>query len=66
MMPRDLMPEQMKTASLVTPHAWALDAYAQLLASPTPDVPAVLTSCAVLLGFGLAFTAIAWWRMDLD
>ena len=38
LMPRDLMPEKMKTASLVTPHAWALDAYAQLLASPTPDV----------------------------
>jgi ABC-2 type transport system permease protein len=66
LMPRDLMPEQMKTASLVTPHAWALDAYAQLLASPTPDVSAVLTSCAALLGFGALFTLIAWWRMDLD
>jgi hypothetical protein len=66
LMPRDLMPEQMKTASLVTPHAWALDAYAQLLASPTPDVPAVLMSCAALLGFGVVFTALAWWRMDLD
>ena len=32
LMPRDLMPEQMKTVSLVTPHAWALDAYSQLLA----------------------------------
>jgi ABC-type multidrug transport system permease subunit len=66
LMPRDLMPEQMKTASLVTPHAWALDAYAQLLASPNPDVTAVLTSCGVLLGFGALFTALAWWRMDLD
>ena len=36
LMPRDLMPEKMKTASLATPHAWALDAYSQLLASPTP------------------------------
>jgi ABC-type multidrug transport system permease subunit len=66
LMPRDLMPEQMKRFSLVTPHAWALDAYSQLLASPTPDVTAVLTSCAALLAFGLFFTAIAWWRMDLD
>lgn len=66
LMPRDLMPEQMKRISLITPHAWALDAYSQLLASPTPDVSAVLLSCGVLLAFGVVFTAIAWWRMDLD
>ncbi|QJW98194.1 ABC transporter permease [Frigoriglobus tundricola] len=66
LMPRELMPEQMKTISLVTPHAWALDAYAQLLASPAPDVTVVWTSCAVLLAFGGAFTALAWWRMDLE
>jgi ABC-2 type transport system permease protein len=66
LMPRDLMPEQMKKISLITPHAWALDAYAQLLASPTPDVSAVLMSCAALLGFGVVFTALAWWRMDLE
>lgn len=66
LMPRDLMPEQMKTVSLVTPHAWALDAYNQLLATPTPDVPAVLLACAALCGFGAVFTALAWWRMDLE
>ena len=66
LMPRDLMPEQMKTVSLVTPHAWALDAYNQLLATPNPDVPAVLLACAALCGFGAAFTALAWWRMDLE
>ncbi|MBN9122653.1 MAG: ABC transporter permease [Planctomycetes bacterium] len=66
LLPRELMPEQMKTISLVTPHAWALNAYSQLLASPNPDVSAVLVSCGVLLAFGAAFTALAWWRMDLD
>ncbi len=66
LLPRELMPEQMKTVSLVTPHAWALDAYSQLLAAPNPDVTAVFTSCAVLLAFGAAFTALAWWRMDLE
>ncbi len=65
-MPRDLMPEQMKTVSLVTPHAWAARRLSQLLASPNPDVSAVLTSCGALLAFGLVFTAIAWWKMDLD
>lgn len=66
LMPRDLMPEQMKTVSLVTPHAWALDAYNQLLAGPTPNVPLVLTACGVLCAFGAALTAVAWWRMDLE
>src|SRR5262249_43362511 len=34
LMPRELMPESMKQVSRVTPHAWALDAYAQLLLNP--------------------------------
>jgi ABC-type Na+ efflux pump permease subunit len=66
LMPRDLMPEKMKTASLATPHAWALDAYAQLLANPNPDPVFIATACGVLLAFGTAFTLLAWWRMDLD
>ena len=66
LMPRDLMPEKMKTASLATPHAWALDAYAQLLATPTPDVTLIATACGVLVAFGVVFTALAWWRMDLE
>ncbi|MFM8272692.1 MAG: ABC transporter permease [Gemmata sp.] len=66
LMPRDLMPEQMKAVSLVTPHAWALDAYNQLLATPSPDGGAVLTACAALCAFGAAFAALAWWRMDLE
>jgi ABC-2 type transport system permease protein len=66
LMPRDLMPEKMKIASLATPHAWALDAYAQLLASPTPNVAFIATACGVLIAFGAAFTLLAWWRMDLE
>ncbi|HEY3787982.1 MAG TPA: ABC transporter permease, partial [Urbifossiella sp.] len=66
LMPRDLMPESMKEASLVTPHAWALDAYSQLLVNPHPAVGVVMTACAALLGFGAVFLAIAWWRLDLE
>jgi ABC-2 type transport system permease protein len=66
LMPRDLMPENMKLASLVTPHAWALDAYSQLLARPNPDPAFVATACGALLAFGAVFTLIAWWRMDLE
>jgi ABC-type transport system involved in multi-copper enzyme maturation permease subunit len=66
LMPRDLMPDQMKRASLFTPHAWALDAYSQLLANPEPQVGLVWMACGVLSLFGVAFTLIAWLRMRLD
>jgi hypothetical protein len=51
---RELMPEMMRRASLVTPHAWALDAYRQLLANPAgPNLSVVIQSCAVLAAFGV-------------
>ncbi len=66
LMPRALMPESMQQISRVTPHAWALDAYAQLLVNPQPELAVVATACAALLGFGLLFGALAWWRLRLD
>lgn len=66
LMPRDLMPEQMKEVSRVTPHAWALDAYNQLLINPSPELGIVSQACIVLIGFGAVFTAIAWWRLKLE
>jgi ABC-2 type transport system permease protein len=68
MLPREMMPEDMRQISRVTPHAWALDAYSQLLNpdNPTPDVGLVLTACGVLTGFGVVFLLLAWWRMRLD
>lgn len=66
LMPRDLMPEQMQQLSRITPHAWALDAYAQLLTNPEPQMATVWTACAILAAFGFTFLLIAWWRMTLD
>jgi ABC-2 type transport system permease protein len=66
LMPRDLMPEVMKEVSLVTPHAWALDAYMQLLLRDQPDLFIVLRASAVLAGFGVGFLALAWWFLKLD
>lgn len=67
---RGLMPEQMQTISRLTPHAWALDAYRELL--PTPGVADwrvnldfVARACGVLTLFGVVFLALAWWRMRL-
>jgi ABC-type multidrug transport system permease subunit len=63
---RSLMPEQMQQLSRLTPHAWALDAYRQLLTSWTPNLVVVAQSCAVLAAFGVGFVALAWWVLRLD
>ena len=66
LMPRDLMPENMRQFSYVTPHAWALDAYSQLLINPVPQVGIVLQACGMLVAFGAGFLLLAWWLIRLD
>lgn len=66
LMPRELMPETMKTWSRITPHAWALEAYNQLLLNPQPELATVATACGALLAFAAAFLILGWWRMRLD
>jgi ABC-type Na+ efflux pump permease subunit len=64
---RSLMPEQMQEFSRITPHAWALDAYRQLLANPgIPNYLLVAQSCLVLAGFGVGFLVLAWWWLKLE
>lgn len=57
---RSQLPEQMQTVSLATPHAWALDAYRQLLTTPAPALRHVAQACGALLAFGFGFLALAW------
>ncbi|WP_020469004.1 ABC transporter permease [Zavarzinella formosa] len=66
MMPRELMPETMRMVSHVTPHAWALDAYQQLLINPEPNILIISRACGVLVLFGLASLTVAWKMMRLD
>ncbi len=64
---RELMPENMQRLSLITPHAWALRAYKQLLANPgAVNLSLVIQACAVLAGFGLGFIFLAWCLLRLD
>jgi ABC-2 type transport system permease protein len=64
---RELMPELMRRASLVTPHAWALDAYRQLLANPAgPNLSIVIQSCAVLAAFGVGLVLAGWALLRLE
>ena len=64
---RELMPEQMQIISRFTPHAWALDAYNQLLLNlENPNLKIVAMACGVLTGFGLVFILLAWLLLRLD
>ncbi len=58
--------DQMQTISRFTPHAWALDAYKELLTTSRPSARYVLEACAVLTGFGMGFLGLAWWSLKLD
>lgn len=55
LVPRGWLPEWLQTASLLTPHAWALMAYDQVLRSPVPQLGWLLACCGVLLVFTLFF-----------
>ncbi len=64
---RSLMPEAMQVISQATPHAWALDAYRQLLlVENRPNLEVVIRSCAVLLAFSAGFLTCAWWTFRTD
>ncbi len=63
---RALMPPQMQSLSLVTPQAWALDAYKQLLIPGAGHLDIVLTACGVLSAFGAGFILLAWWFLKLE
>jgi ABC-type transport system involved in multi-copper enzyme maturation permease subunit len=66
LIPRALMPEGVLPYTRLTPHAWALDAYTELLVSPQPYLPTVRTACMVLAAFGIGFVGMAWWSLKLD
>jgi ABC-type multidrug transport system permease subunit len=64
---RELMPETMRRVSLITPHAWALDAYRQLLGNPAgPNLAIVMQSCAALTAFGVVFVLLGWRLLRLE
>jgi ABC-2 type transport system permease protein len=62
LVPAHIMPQAMRTAGLITPHAWALQAYHDLILRGKPFSSALLP-CAVLLGFGTVFYMIGSLRM---
>ena len=62
MVPLELFSPTMKEVAHLTPHAWANDAFAQLVGHGAP-VTQVAPQLGVLAGYALALLALASWRL---
>jgi len=62
LMPRAWQPPLMQKIGLVTPHAWSLIAYDQLLTKQYPELDQVARCCGMLLLFAVIFFSLGWWR----
>ena len=65
MVPRFVMPNFMQTLGLITPHAWALMAYQDILMRGY-SLAQILPECAALMGFAAVFFGVALWRFKWD
>ena len=65
MVPRYIMPDFMQRVGLITPHAWALTAYQDVLVRGY-DVVRILPEVAALMGFAVVFFGVALWRFKWD
>jgi ABC-2 type transport system permease protein len=62
MAPIELFPPAMKTAALFTPHAWAIDAFSELVRREGGFLD-ILPQLGVLAGFAAFFMGLATWRL---
>jgi ABC-2 type transport system permease protein len=65
MVPRFVMPEFMQTLGVISPHAWALNAYQDILMRGYGIVE-VLPECAVLLAMAVAMFALTMRKFKWD
>lgn len=66
MIPREIMPDAMRLAGLATPHAWAVDAYHDLVLRTSTGVVDVLIPIAVLTAFGTMFAIVGASRFKFN
>jgi ABC-2 type transport system permease protein len=62
LVPRAWMPPMSQKISLFTPHAWALDAYSELLTKEMPRISTIGQSCGMLLVFSGLFFIVGLYR----
>ncbi len=65
MVPTFVMPRFMQTLSRLTPHAWALEGYQNVIVRGL-GFSAVVPDVAALLGFATVFFGVALWRFRFD
>jgi ABC-2 type transport system permease protein len=65
MVPRYIMPDFMQTVGLISPHAWALTAYQDVLVRGY-DMARILPEVAALMSFAVVFFGVALWRFKWD
>lgn len=65
MVPLFIMPDFMKQMALITPHAWALNGFQDILVRGG-GLQDVLSNIAVLFTFGLVFLLISVWKLKFD
>jgi len=65
MVPTIVMPEFMQTLSKISPHAWALSGYQDVIVRGL-GMRAVLPETGVLLGFASMFFGVAAWRFRFE
>jgi len=63
--PRWVMPEWLQTLGLLTPHAWAVDAYQALMVQGA-GLAEVLPAVAVLAAFAAVFFGLGVWRFRFE
>jgi ABC-2 type transport system permease protein len=63
--PRWVMPEWLQTLGLLTPHAWAVDAYQALMVQGA-GLAEVLPAVAVLAAFAGVFFGVGVWRFRFE
>ena len=64
LMPRELLPITMQKASLITPHAWALIAFEEILQNTSPKILQILTCWAALGLFTVLFFSVGCQRFS--
>jgi ABC-2 type transport system permease protein len=63
MVPVEVFPQSLQTLAKVTPHAWAIDAFAELVRRDGTIVD-ILPQLGVLLVFAAVFLVLATWRLQ--
>lgn len=65
LMPRMFLPDSVQKFSLITPHAWALNAYQDLMLRGR-SLPEVLPNILAVIGFGVVFYILALTRFRFE